>query len=40
MDKIRIGADRVSRANSLVTPKGAIGPPLLPARQAWFVGER
>ncbi len=39
MGKIRISADGGSRAGVFVTPERAIGPPLLAARQAWFVRE-
>ena len=39
MGKIRISADGGSGASVFVTPEPAIGPPLLAARQAWFVGE-
>jgi hypothetical protein len=39
LGKIRISADDGSSASVFMTPERAIGPPLLAARQAWFVGE-
>ena len=39
LGKIRISADGGSGASAFVTPERAIGPPLLAARQAWFVRE-
>ncbi len=39
LGKIRISADGGSRASVFATPERVIGPPLLAARQAWFVGE-
>ncbi len=39
LGKIRISADGGSGASVFATPERAIGPPLLTARQAWFVGE-
>ena len=39
LGKIRISADGGSGVSVFATPERAIGPPVLAARQAWFVGE-